>query len=47
MPFAGANNRHSQFTFQNRNDKLPYSEATPSYLRICEQDCKSDATDVV
>jgi hypothetical protein len=41
MPFAGANNRHSQFKFTNRNDQMPYSEAIPSYLRICENEGKS------
>lgn len=34
VPFAGANNKFSQFNFTNRNDIVPYSEATPNYLRL-------------
>lgn len=40
VPFAGANNKYSQFKFTNRNDIIPYSEATPSYLRLNEKDSK-------
>jgi hypothetical protein len=39
MAFAGANNKLGQFNYSNSN-KNEYDAATPSYLRIRENDSK-------